>query len=84
MNENYKFIRKYNMKPISAYTDFQTERLERFAWLPKKTSSGEYVWLVKYIILRKQAKVTPTNIYQYENIYTLDEYVDMKLRGIVE
>lgn len=84
-NKNYEPI-WYDadmMKPISAYVDVQTEKHEKFAWWPIKTNSGTMVWFKNVIVIRKFAKITARNQYLCENIYTVEEYVEMKLKGIV-
>lgn len=66
------------------YLDPNTKVAEKFAWLPKRTSSGKLVWLSKYIIVKKffdDAPRAPLHHLTWDRVYTLKEYTLLLLKG---
>ena len=87
MNQNQKetvlLIGLKNMKPISVYFDKVEEAVERFAWMPVRSSfSKELIWLSKYVELNiyfdDQGR-PPLKGRSWQLIYTPQEYFLKKL-----
>ena len=71
------------MKPISAYFDKVEQAVERFAWLPVRSSfSKQRIWLSRYVELHiyfdDQGK-PPIKGRSWNLIYTQQEYFLKKL-----
>ena len=72
------------MKPISAYMDPNTKVYEKFAWLPKKSSSGKTIWFSKYVVVQKffdDAPRAPLRNLTWDRVYTPKEYTLLLLQG---
>lgn len=78
-----EYEREY-LKHISAHYDIEVRKREYFAWTPKRMDSGAIVWFNNYIIYQKYYDVHGKIKILHENIYSQDEYVEMKLQGKVD
>lgn len=66
------------MKHISAHFDIVDVAVQKFAWLPVRSSFSEkLLWLTKYTELRVETngtKVTPAYLRRCKLVYTPEEY----------